>query len=217
VAYSFITVEGNIGAGKTTLSQLLAQALDAALVLEQFAENPFLPKFYTSPDKYAFPLELSFLADRFKQLKDIQNTQTLFNSCTVSDYLFIKCKLFAKVNLPEDEYRLFESLFDIIYNNIATPDLLIYLHCPVPKLQQNIKNRARSYEQDIPNNYLQELQDAYWNYIKTISIPTLVINTEEVDFLNNSYDFNILLSLIKQTWKPGLNYISFEQLKKASL
>ncbi len=215
MANRFITVEGNIGAGKTTLSHMLATALNAKLILEQFADNPFLPKFYKEPDKFAFQLEMSFLAERFKQLKEMNLTPDLFTNTTISDYLFIKCKLFAHVNLAPDEYQLFQNLFDIIYPNLPAPDLIIFLHCPLEKLQQNIKSRARTYEQAIPNDYLQNIQDAYWNYIKNIDIPTLVINSEEVDFLNNKQDFNALLKLINNNWSKGLHYINFIEDIKA--
>lgn len=213
--YPYITIEGNIGAGKTTLCNLLATTTNAKMILEQFADNPFLPKFYEVPKKYAFQLELSFLAERFKQLKDLLNTKDLFQQTTISDYLFIKCKLFAKVNLAEDEYRLFETLFDIIYANLPQPDLIIFLHCPINKLQSNIKHRARDYEQTIPDDYLSSLQDAYWQLIKNINIPTLAIDTEQVDFLNNPKDFQKLMMLLNKQWENGVHYINFDEVELA--
>jgi deoxyguanosine kinase len=210
--YQYITIEGNIGAGKTTLCQLLSQSMDAKLILEQFADNPFLPKFYEAPDKYGFQLELSFLAERFKQLKDLLNAKDLFNQTTITDYLFIKCKLFAQVTLAADEYRLFETLFDIIYTNLPKPELIIFLHCPIEKLQSNIKQRARDYEQTIPDEYLQNIQEAYWKLIKTIDIPTLAIDTQQVDFLNNKADYNKLLQLLQQDWAKGVHYIDWETI-----
>src|SRR3982750_2856688 len=139
--YHFITIEGNIGAGKTTLAHLLSRHFNARLILEEFADNPFLASFYENPDQYAFPLELFFMAERYKQLKDLLHTRDLFQSVTISDYLFTKCLLFAKVNLPEEEFHLYQKLFDIIHSQMVQPDLLIYLHAPVVKLQQNIKKR----------------------------------------------------------------------------
>ena len=139
--YHFITIEGNIGAGKTTLAHLMAKHYNARLILEQFADNPFLPKFYENPGQYAFPLELFFMAERFKQQKELIQQKDLFQSITVSDYLFTKCLLFAKVNLPEDEFRLYQRLFEIIHQQLIKPDILIYLHSPVQKLQANIKKR----------------------------------------------------------------------------
>jgi deoxyguanosine kinase len=207
--YKHITIEGNIGSGKTTLSNLLAQSLDARLILETFADNPFLPKFYEKPEQFAFQLEMSFLAERYKQLKSLLNTSDLFKSVTVTDYLFIKCKLFAKSNLSEDEFMLFQTVFDIIYPNLPEPDLLIYLHCPVESLQINIKKRARPYEQSIPDEYLQKIHDAYWGYLKNIQIPTLVIDSSTIDFANDDKNFNKIFDLLNNHYKAGLNYIEF--------
>src|SRR5919112_200439 len=159
--YHFIAIEGNIGAGKTTLAHLLAKHLNARLVLEEFADNPFLPKFYQNPEQFAFPLELFFMAERYKQLKELLHTKDLFQNITVSDYLFTKCLLFAKVNLPEEEFRLYQKLFDIIHQQLLHPDILIYLHAPVHKLQANIKRRQREFEQAIPNEYLFNIQETY--------------------------------------------------------
>ncbi len=156
--YHYITIEGNIGAGKTTLAHLLSKHYNARLILEQFADNPFLPKFYENPGQYAFPLELFFMAERYKQLKELIHTTDLFQNITISDYLFTKCLLFARVNLPEEEFRLYQKLFDIIYQQLSQPDILIYLHVPVQQLQRNIKKRNRSYEQSIPDEYLMNLQ-----------------------------------------------------------
>ncbi len=152
--YNFITIEGNIGAGKTTLAHLLSKHLNARLILEEFAENPFLPKFYENQQQYAFPLELFFMAERYKQLKELLQTKDMFQNVTISDYLFTKCLLFAKVNLPEEEFLLYQKLFDIINPQLVQPDLLIYLHAPVRKLKENIKKRNRSYEQSIEAEYL---------------------------------------------------------------
>src|SRR5215210_6028143 len=150
--YSFVTIEGNIGAGKTTLSHLMARHYNARLVMEQFADNTFLPKFYENPQQYAFPLELFFMAERFKQRKELLQQKDLFQTITISDYLFTKCLLFAKVNLPDDEFRLYQHLFEIIHQQLIQPDILIYLHAPISRLQQNIKKRARTYEQSIPDD-----------------------------------------------------------------
>ena len=169
--HHFITIEGNIGAGKTTLANLLSKHYHARLVLEEFADNPFLPKFYEKPDQYAFPVELFFMAERFKQLKELIQQTDLFQQVTISDYLFTKCLLFAKVTLPADEFRLYQRLFDIIHQQLIQPDLLVYLHAPISKLQQNIRLRNRSYEQNIPDSYLQNLQDTYSHYLKNQSVP----------------------------------------------
>src|SRR4028118_53301 len=183
--YNFITIEGNIGAGKTTLAHLLAKKLNARLILEEFAENPFLSKFYGNPKQYAFPLELFFMAERYKQLKELIHTKDLFQNITISDYLFTKCLLFAKVNLPDEEFRLYQKLFDIIFQQLSQPDILIHLHVPVRQLQQNIRKRNRSYEQVIPDDYLFNLQLTYTQYIKQHNIKTLVIDASNADFLGN--------------------------------
>jgi len=206
--YNFITIEGNIGAGKTTLSHLLSRHYNARLILEEFAENPFLPKFYESPEQYAFPLELFFMAERYKQLKDLLQTNDMFQQLTISDYLFTKCLLFAKVNLPEEEFRLYQKLFDIINPQIVQPQLLIYLHTPVQKLQENIKKRNRSYEQNIPNDYLLTLQETYTQYIKQHNITTLFIDSSNADFLGNEQHLKIVTDALDQDYNGGQHYIS---------
>src|SRR5689334_18756748 len=183
--YHYIAIEGNIGAGKTTLAHLLAKKLNARLILEQFADNPFLPKFYENPKQNAFPLELFFMAERYKQLKDMMNKTDLFQSITVSDYVFTKCLLFAKINLSEDEFRLYQKLFDIMSQQLVFPDIMIYLHSPVQKLQKNIKKRNRSYEQNIPDEYLFNIQETYTSYIKQHNIKTIFIDAADADFLGN--------------------------------
>ena len=206
--YNFITIEGNIGAGKTTLSRLLSRHYNARLILEEFAENPFLPKFYESPEQYAFPLELFFMAERYKQLKDLLQTNDLFQQLTISDYLFTKCLLFAKVNLPEEEFRLYQKLFDIINPQIVQPQLLIYLHTPVEKLQKNIKKRNRSYEQNIPDDYLFSLQETYTQYIKQHNITTLFIDASNADFLGNEQHLNVVTEALDRDYTSGQHYIS---------
>ncbi len=206
--HHFITIEGNIGAGKTTLANLLSQELNARLVLEAFADNPFLPKFYEKPDQYAFPVELFFMAERFKQLKELIQQTDLFQSLTISDYLFTKCLLFAKVTLPEDEFRLYQRLFDIIHQQLLQPDLLIYLHAPVSKLQQNIKDRKRAYEQNIPDSYLQSLQNTYSHYLKNQSVPTLIIDVTQADFLNHRPHLDFMLEALEKEYEPGQHFLT---------
>lgn len=205
--YKFITVEGNIGAGKTTLSHMLQKELNANIILEQFADNPFLPKFYLNKDKYSFPLELSFLAERYKQLKEMLNTRDLFNQYLISDYLFLKSKLFARVNLYEDEYKLYETLFDIIYPNLPEPDLVIYLHAPLSRLKKNITQRNRDYEQNIPDDYLIDLQNAYLQLIKSNKFRSLIIDTSQTDFLNNPDHYQQLLKALDQDYDYGWHYV----------
>ncbi len=203
--YSFITVEGNIGAGKTTLANMLSNHYGTKLILEQFADNPFLPKFYEKPEQYAFPLELFFMAERYKQLKDMLHTQDLFQQNTVSDYLFTKCLLFAKVTLPEEEFKLYQKLFDIIHPQIVKPDLLIYLHSPVTKLQENIKKRNRHFEQNIPDSYLLSVQETYLQYIKQHEVKTLFVDASNTDFLHQPAHFRFLLDALDKDYEPGLH------------
>ena len=206
--YKFISIEGNIGAGKTTLANKLALALNARLILEEFADNPFLAKFYENSSQYAFPVELFFMAERFKQLKDLVGQQDLFQHVTVSDYLFTKCLLFAKVNLPEDEFRRYQRLFDIMYQQMVQPDLLIYLHAPVSKLQENIKKRNRSYELNIKNDYLFNIQETYTNYIKQHHIKTLFVDASNADFITNDKHLDILLKALENDYSDGQHYIT---------
>jgi deoxyguanosine kinase len=205
--YSFVTIEGNIGAGKTTLAHLLSKHFNARLVLEQFADNPFLPKFYENQQQYAFPLELFFMAERYKQLKEMLQAQDLFSDLIVSDYLFIKSLLFAKINLKEEEYSLYQKLFEIINPQLPQPDLLIFLNAPINKLQQNIKTRNRSYEQQIADEYLVNVHDMYMQYIRQHPIRTLMIDTTKTDFLQKPADFDSLLSALEKDYEPGIHYL----------
>jgi deoxyguanosine kinase len=206
--YHFITIEGNIGAGKTTLAHLLAKHFNARLVLEEFADNPFLPKFYENPQQFAFPLELFFMAERYKQLKDLIHTKDLFQSVTISDYLFTKCLLFAKVNLSEEEFRLYQRLFEIIHQQLVQPDILIYLHAPVSKLRENIKKRNRSYEQSIPDEYLFNIQQTYTHYIKQHNIKTLYVDTSNADFLSNDKHIKTIVDALDKEYENGQHFIA---------
>lgn len=206
--YHFIAIEGNIGAGKTTLAHLLAKKYNARLILEEFADNPFLSKFYENPAQYAFPLELFFMAERYKQLKELIHTKDLFQSVTITDYLFIKCLLFAKLNLQEAEFRLYQKLFEIIYQQLSQPDILIYLHAPVQKLQQNIKKRNRPYEQHIKDEYLFNIQQTYTHYIKQHNIKTLFIDAGNADFLGNDKHFRVITDALEKDYESGQHYFT---------
>lgn len=206
--HHFITIEGNIGAGKTTLAHLLSKHYNARLILEEFADNPFLPKFYESPQQYAFPLELFFMAERYKQLKELIQQKDMFQSLTISDYLFTKCLLFAKINLPTDEYKLYQRLFDIIHQQLIKPDLLIYLHSPVEKLQQNIKKRNRVYEQNISNEYLHDIQETYTQYIKQHSYKTLFVDVSEADFLGNDKHLQMIINALETDLDGNQNFLT---------
>ena len=206
--YNFVTIEGNIGAGKTTLAHLLSKHFNARLILEEFADNPFLPKFYENQRQYAFPLELFFMAERYKQLKDLLQTKDMFQNVTISDYLFTKCLLFAKVNLPEEEFILYQKLFDIISPQVIQPDLLIYLHAPVNKLKENIKKRNRSYEKAIDPEYLFALQEIYTQYIKQHNIKTLFIDASKSDFLGNEDHLKVVVEALDKDYENGQHYLN---------
>lgn len=190
------------------MAHLISKKLNARLILEEFAENPFLAKFYENPGQYAFPLELFFMAERYKQLKDLLHTKDIFQNITVSDYLFTKCLLFAKVNLPSEEFRLYQKLFDIIHQQLLHPDILIYLHAPVHKLQQNIKKRQREYEQGIPDEYLFNIQETYTSYIKQHNIKTIFIDAGNADFLGNEKHLQIVLDALEKDFDEGQHYFT---------
>jgi len=206
--YTFISIEGNIGAGKTTLANLLAERLNARLILEEFADNPFLAKFYDNPAQYAFSVELFFMAERYKQQKDLVSQQDMFKTLTISDYLFTKCLLFAKVNLPDDEFRLYQRLFDTMHHQMIQPELLIYLHAPVSKLQENIKKRNRPYEQNIQNDYLYKIQQTYTHYIKQHNMKTLIVDTSDADFIGNPKHLDTIMDALEKEYEDGQHFIS---------
>lgn len=202
--YNFIAIEGNIGAGKTTLCNMLAEDYGCRLVLERFTENPFLPYFYESPERYAFPVELFFMTERHKQLQEELAQQSLFEQFIVSDYFFLKTLLFAKNNLNEEEYRLFQRLFHILNAAFPKPELLVYLHRPVPNLLQNIQKRGRDFEQDISGEYLTQIQNTYFDFFRAEqSLPILILEIEDIDFQSNTEMYRKITGLINREYKPG--------------
>ena len=210
MALSYVVIEGNIGAGKTTLSRMIAEKHNAKLVLEQFADNPFLPKFYKNQERYSFPLELSFLAERYKQLNQELRSGSLFQPLIVADYFFMKSLIFARNTLAEDEYHLYRQIFEIIYQSIPKPDLYIYLHLPIDKLIAYIKRRGREYEQTISAAYLENIQRGYFDFIKQHPEYTfLVLDTSNIDFVANPLDFKkIEEAIFNQQYKKGINRLS---------
>lgn len=211
----FIVIEGNIGAGKTSLAKMLSKDLKGRLILERFAENPFLPKFYKEPPRWAFPLELSFLADRYKQLKEELLQPSLFDQYIIADYYFMKSLIFSKETLAEDEFNLYKQLFEIIYHSIPKPNLFVYLHAPIDKILKQIKLRGRSYEQEISKEYLENIHKNYLEFIETQkNIPVLVINTENFDFVNSSKDYmKIKESILEHLDQNGIHKKFFIQNK----
>ena len=196
---NYIAIEGNIGAGKTTLAIKIAEDFNAKTVLERFADNPFLPKFYKDQNRYAFPLEMSFLADRYQQLSDDLSQFDLFKDFVVADYHIFKSLIFAKVTLQEDEFRLYKTLFDIIYKEMQKPDLYVYLYQNMDRLLQNIKKRGRSYEQEIEAEYLEKINYGYLDYIKSqTDLNVLVIDVSDLDFVNKQEDYVNILDVIQE-------------------
>ncbi|MEI6694800.1 MAG: deoxynucleoside kinase [Bacteroidota bacterium] len=207
--YNYIVIEGNIGAGKTSLATKIADQFNANLILEQFEENSFLPKFYKEPDKYAFPLELSFLAERYQQLKTQLITQDLFKNFVIADYFIDKSLIFAQKNLPQDEYSLYSKLFNIINPTLPKPELLVYLYVNIDRLKNNIKHRGRLYEQDIKDEYLEKIQAGYFEYIKHLpETRVLIIDANTIDFVNKTEDYQALLDIIFKDYSKGIHRIS---------
>ncbi|MEZ4877951.1 MAG: 2-amino-4-hydroxy-6-hydroxymethyldihydropteridine diphosphokinase [Flavobacterium sp.] len=196
--FNYIAIEGNIGAGKTTLANKFAEDFNAKTVLERFADNPFLPKFYEDQSRYAFPLEMSFLADRYQQTADDLAQFDLFKDFIVADYHIFKSLIFAKVTLAEDEFRLYKTMFDIIYKEMPKPDLYIYLYQNTERLLENIKKRGRDYEQEIPAEYLEKINSGYLDYIKTQKdLNVLIIDVSDRDFIKSQEDYNFILNEIQ--------------------
>ncbi|WP_347050521.1 2-amino-4-hydroxy-6-hydroxymethyldihydropteridine diphosphokinase [Flavobacterium olei] len=197
--FNYIAFEGNIGAGKTTLAKKIAEDFNAKTVLERFADNPFLPKFYKDQNRYAFPLEMSFLADRYQQLSDDLAQFDLFKDFIVADYHIFKSLIFAKITLAEDEYRLYRNLFDIIYKEMPKPDLYIYLYQNTERLLQNIKKRGRNYEQNIEADYLEKINNGYLEYIKSqTDLNVLIIDVSDRDFVKKHEDYSYILEEIQK-------------------
>ncbi|MGM0391898.1 MAG: 2-amino-4-hydroxy-6-hydroxymethyldihydropteridine diphosphokinase [Bacteroidota bacterium] len=194
---NYIAIEGNIGAGKTSLATMISQDFNAKLILERFKDNPFLPKFYEDQHRYAFPLEMSFLADRYQQLSDDLAQYDLFTDFIVSDYDVFKSLIFAKITLQEDEYSLYNKLFSIIYKELLKPDLYIYLYQNTDRLLENIKSRGRDYEQNIQPEYLMDINKSYLSYIKSQNdINIKIIDISGKDFINNREDYLAVLEEI---------------------
>ncbi len=196
----FLVIEGNIGAGKTTFAKMISEEFDAKLILEQFAENPFLPKFYSDPDKYSFPLELSFLAERYGQLKKELTNRDLFHQHTIADYYFMKSLIFAQNTLAVDEYNLYRNFFDIIYERLPKPDLFVYLHLPEDQLIINIKKRGRDYEQSIDADYLKKIREGYFTFFSQQSdFPVLIVDTSQIDFVVHKEHYDMLRDLVTKS------------------
>jgi deoxyadenosine/deoxycytidine kinase len=207
--YNFIAIEGTIGAGKTSLATRISNDYNAKLILEQFEDNAFLPKFYEDQDKYAFPLEMSFMASRFQQLKDQLGMFDLFKSFIISDYYIMKSLIFARKTLPEDELALFTRFFNFISASLPKPDLLVYLYLDVEKLQKNIRLRGRSYEQQIQDDYLYRIQEGYFEFIRQQKdMRILILDTNSIDFVHQDDDYHNIIDIINQPYDIGVHRIA---------
>lgn len=207
--YNYISIEGNIGAGKTSLATRISEEFNAKLILEQFEENSFLPKFYKEPDKYAFPLELSFLAERFEQLKKDLTHRDLFKAFTISDYFIFKSFIFARKNLPDDTFGLYKKLFEIISETLPRPDLLVYLYLDIPNLLKNIQHRGRQYELEIKKDYLEKIQESYLDFIKRQqNMRILIVDTNNLDFVNREEDYQAVIGLLSRDYPIGVHRVA---------
>jgi deoxyadenosine/deoxycytidine kinase len=201
----YIVIEGNIGAGKTSLATRFAHDTQSRLILEEFAENTFLPKFYENPERYAFPVELSFLSERYSQLKKELQTRDLFSPRIVADYFISKCQIFAKNNLQTDEYALFLKMFEIVEASVPKPDLIVYLYLGVEQLQANIRRRGRAYEQNITDTYLDNIQRQYIEFIRQHEdLRVVIVDTSQLDFVNNEDDYQTMKRILEDQYPTGV-------------
>ena len=206
--YSHIIIEGNIGAGKTTVSKMLAKQFNANLILEEFEENDFLPKFYENKERFAFSVELSFLADRYHQLTRKLEKDKL----TIGDYYIVKSLIFAEVTLDKEEYLLYKRIYDIMHEKTKRPELLVYLDLPTEKLLEQIKMRGRSYELDIKSDYLEKIKEGYFSFFNTQKeLTVVVLNCENVDLVGNAQHYSKFLEILNTTYLIGTHFIDFNK------
>lgn len=208
--YNYICVEGNIGTGKTSFTRMMEKEYSCRLILEEFSENPFLPYFYEDPERFAFTVELFFMTERYKQMeRNLISQQDMFSPFTLSDYTFVKTLIFARKNLKNEEFRLFQQLFATLQKNFPNPDLLVYLHRGVDVLMNHIKKRGREYETHITRKYLYSIQDSYFEYFKNItSFPVLIIDVKDLDFLAENKYYEIIKSLMRKKYQPGVHRVT---------
>jgi len=206
--YNYVVIEGNIGAGKTSFASMLAEDCNARLILEQFEENSFLPKFYEDPARYAFPLELSFLADRYQQLKSQFNASDMFKTFTVADYFIFKSLIFASKNLETLEFGLYSKLFSIVSSVVPKPDMIVYLYLNLENLKKNIEKRGRPYEQNIQFEYLEKIQKGYLEFLRQqTDLRVVVIDTNGLDFVGRRSDYIWLKEVAMKEYPLGMHHI----------
>ncbi|PLX23993.1 MAG: hypothetical protein C0599_03195 [Salinivirgaceae bacterium] len=210
LSYKYIVIEGNIGSGKTTLTQKMCDHFNAKGIFEQFVDNPFLPRFYENPDRYALQLELSFLVERFRQLKD-ELESSLFHQSLIADYYLKKSLVFAAETLDDDDYKLYSGIFHTMFSNLPKPDLYIYLHNKPEQLLKNIAHRGRTYESNISAEYLAKIQQSYFRYFKQVTdFPVVVVDCDQLDFVQNQEDYQIMLEIPRKKYKKGFQIYEFQ-------
>lgn len=210
IPYNYIVIEGCIGAGKTTLAKMIGSEYSAEQVLEQFNENPFLAKFYADPVHYAFPVEMTFLMERYRQLKKLLSERDLFTDFVIGDYFIDKCVIFSRNNLLPDEYNLYRSVFDILSSYLPKPDIILYLYNDIPRLLRNIAGRGREYERNISADYLEHIQQSYLTYFKEhADMPVLLLEASKLDFVKDQDDYDKIKALIETSYPAGIHRITF--------
>lgn len=208
--YHYICIEGNIGSGKTSFCKQLAKEYEVELILEQFSDNPFLPHFYENPARYALPVELFFMTERYNQLTERLNSGHLFSPLIIADYFFDKTRLFARNNLNEMEFKLFQQIYETLAPNLPTPEIVFYIHRPVEQLKNQIIQRGRKVEQQITTQYLRSIQDVYFDYFRMdMDYPVVIVNAENLHFTESEEDFQKLFQLLEKKYHKGVNRVSF--------
>ncbi|MBK9107887.1 MAG: deoxynucleoside kinase [Saprospiraceae bacterium] len=204
----YISIEGNIGAGKTSFCQMICLDFNCKIVLEEFAQNPFLEYFYKDPTRYALTVELFFLTERQKQIQLEVSSTDLFYDFTISDYTILKSLLFARANLSAEEYKLYFKIYTALTHSLPKPDLIVYLHRDVPQVQSNIDKRGRLFETHISNEYLSKIQESYFYFFKNqTQLPVVVIDLHDQDFIHDQHIYNELKSILTKSYAPGLHHI----------
>lgn len=207
--YNYICIEGNIGSGKTTFCEMMQEDYNCTLILEEFDDNPFLPMFYENPEKFAFTVELFFMTERHKQMSSTLSVRNMFDDFVLGDYFFLKTLLFARKNLSEEEFKLFQKIFQVLNSNFQQPDLVVYFHRSVDILKQNIDKRGRPYEANISKEYLTQVQNSYFEYFRNVlSYPVLILDLKDLNFVENKNHYEFLKSLLQKKYMPGVHRIS---------
>ncbi len=211
--YNFITIDGNTGAGKTTLSEMLSKDMNGHLILEEFVDNPFLADFYKEPDRYAFPTEIYFMCDRYQQLKETIRQLDLYKELHIADYIFTKSLLYAKANLKGKEFELFDRVFGMFFNDLPEPELFIYIHSTADRLVKNIQKRGRDFEQVVRKSYLQTVEDIYFDYFKQNQhLRILVIPSDDLDFVENPEHYQMIKEAVCKEYEPGIHYLELKEV-----